>query len=250
MSGKAAADDIGIHQMSRISELLSPAECEAFHRKITHPEENVMKLIDKMSEENDNLFKVRQRRAIVSVDECRNVLIDWLKKEGDTMYWDRLSRALSQIGRSDVDREMGKNLNQDKTLEVKKYIEEYNKGSPKTHSSLVLTDEEIKINGNRGKRSNFLENWDELELIIEMKKHPPYPRNLTEGFRTVLWGVLLGFVGSTVLGGISLYFIVKIAERDCVEMMRRSSMLCRVKRRRKPTRQIVYSSDDETTYKG
>eukprot|EP00061_Rhincodon_typus_P017091 g45635.t1 len=147
-------------------------------------------------------------------------------------------------------KELRKNMNQDKTLEVNKNIEEYGKTLQQAYSSLIVTDDEINIRDrNRDKRNGFREiNWDELELIVEMEKLPPYPRKLTEGFRTVLWGVFFGFVGSTFLGAISLYFIIKITEKDYMEIMRRSNVLHRIKRRRKPVQRIVYSSDDENIH--
>ncbi|GCB70698.1 transmembrane and death domain protein 1 isoform X1 [Scyliorhinus torazame] len=236
--------------MTRIAELLTTVECEELHAKLTQPEKDIMKEFDEMLEGNDNLFKTRKRREITSINDCNNILIDWLKKEGDSMYWDRLSRALRQVGRDDVDKELRKNMNQDKTLEVNKNIVEYGKTLEHAHSSLIVTDDEIKIEeNNRDKRSEFLEiNWDELELIVEMEKLPPYPRELTEGFRTILWGVLFGFVGSTFLGAMSLYFIIKITEEDCTEIMRRSSVLHRIKRRSKPVQRMVYSSDDESSH--
>ncbi|XP_055511067.1 transmembrane and death domain protein 1-like isoform X1 [Leucoraja erinacea] len=243
-----AADDIGIHQMSRIADLLTSVECEALHTKLTHPEQNIMEEIDNMLEENDNLFKTRKRRELDEFRNCVDILIEWLRDDGDSMYWDRLSRALRQVGREDIDNEMRKNMNQDKTLEVYKNIEEYGKTLENAHSSLIVTDDEIKTkDSNRDKRSELLEiNWDELELIVEMEKLPPYPRKPTEGFKMVLWGVLFGFVGSTFLGAISLYFIVRITRKDCLEIMRRSKVLQRSKHRRRPLKQMVYSSDDES----
>ncbi|XP_078098088.1 si:ch211-226m16.3 protein [Mustelus asterias] len=236
--------------MNRIAELLTSVECEDLHSRLTQPEKDFMKEIDKMSEENDNLFKTRKRREIIGINDCNEILIKWLKEEGESMYWDRLSRALRQVGRDDVDKELRKNMNQDKTLEVNKNVVEFGKTLEHADSSLILTDNEIKIEEkDRDKRSDFLEiNWDELELIVEMEKLPPYPRKLTEGFRTVLWGVFFGFVGSTFLGAMSLYFIIKITEKDCMEIMRRSSVLHRIKRRRKPVRCLVYSSDDEGSH--
>uniref|UniRef100_UPI00398E7662 LOW QUALITY PROTEIN: transmembrane and death domain protein 1 n=1 Tax=Pristiophorus japonicus TaxID=55135 RepID=UPI00398E7662 len=121
-----AADDIGIHQMNRIAELLTSVECEAFHTKLTHPEKDIMKEIDQMLEEMTIYSRPGNAEiSVANVKECKEILIDWLREEGDSMYWDRLSRALRQIGRADVDAEMRKNMNQDKTLEVNKNIEEY-----------------------------------------------------------------------------------------------------------------------------
>ncbi|XP_069798423.1 transmembrane and death domain protein 1 isoform X3 [Narcine bancroftii] len=202
-----AADDIGIHQMSRIADLLTSVECDTLHTQLTHPEKDAMEEIHNMLEENDNLFKTRKRREI----------------------------------------KLRKNMNQDKTLEVNKNVEEYGKTLEHAHSSLVVTDDEIKFkDGNRGKRSEDLEiNWDELELIVEKEKLPPYPKKLTEGLRTVLWGVMFGFVGSILLGTISLYFIIRITEKDCLAITHRSSPPRHIARRGKPVKHIVYSSDDE-----
>ncbi|XP_069798417.1 transmembrane and death domain protein 1 isoform X2 [Narcine bancroftii] len=233
--------------MSRIADLLTSVECDTLHTQLTHPEKDAMEEIHNMLEENDNLFKTRKRREITDVKDCRELLINWLRKDGDSMYWDRLSRALRQVGREDIDKELRKNMNQDKTLEVNKNVEEYGKTLEHAHSSLVVTDDEIKFkDGNRGKRSEDLEiNWDELELIVEKEKLPPYPKKLTEGLRTVLWGVMFGFVGSILLGTISLYFIIRITEKDCLAITHRSSPPRHIARRGKPVKHIVYSSDDE-----
>ncbi|XP_072887043.1 transmembrane and death domain protein 1 [Hemitrygon akajei] len=234
--------------MSRIADLLTSVECEALYTKLTNPEKDITEELNNMLEENDNLFKTRKRREITDFEDCKGILLSWLRVDGDSMYWDRLSRALRQVGREDVDKEMRKNMNQDKTLEVNKNIEQYGKTLKHAHSSLIVTDDEIKVKDqNREKRSEALKiNWDELELIVEMEKLPPYPRKLTDGFKTVLWGVFFGCFSSTILGAITMYFIIKITERDCMEIMRRSSVLQRIRHRRKQVKHEVYSSDDES----
>ena len=34
--------------------------------------------------------------------ECRTALTDWLLRNGEQIYYDRLSRGLQRIGRSDI----------------------------------------------------------------------------------------------------------------------------------------------------
>ncbi|XP_025033376.1 uncharacterized protein C12orf81-like, partial [Python bivittatus] len=76
-------------------------------------------------------------RDIISTAQCQETLQRWLETEGDSMYWDRLSRALQLIGRPDVSLELGKNLNQDKNLEIKRNVEEYHQTVQRLTSSLL-----------------------------------------------------------------------------------------------------------------
>lgn len=57
------AHDIGIHQLERLVELLTPQECENLLRTLSHPEENIFEHIDKLSPENNQLHtKSRAKR--------------------------------------------------------------------------------------------------------------------------------------------------------------------------------------------
>nr|XP_020640204.1 uncharacterized protein LOC110074406 [Pogona vitticeps] len=212
------ADDISSHMMGRISELLSPEECQAFYAKLLGPEENVREELDRLSEKR-NPIRARRRRDIISVEQCKETLTHWLQAEGDTMYWDRLSRSLQAIGRPDVSVELGKNLNQDKNLEMKKNVEGYHKTVKHLTSSLLLEENEMDMSGKeersrqgrlRREGGDFKSkiksgDWDELEPITEKKPLPPYGRGLFEWFTPVAAGVIGGFLTSFILGGLALY---------------------------------------------
>ncbi|XP_062977526.1 transmembrane and death domain protein 1 [Elgaria multicarinata webbii] len=212
------ADDVGSHMMVRISELLTPEECQAFHAKLLSPEENVKEELERLSAKK-NPIPIRSRRdiTIISTEECRGTLLSWLETEGDTMYWDRLSRALQAIGRSDISMELGKNLNQDKTLEIKKNVEGYHKTVKHLTSSLLLEengmsgDEErsgegrLRREGKGSKTKLEPGEWDDLELIVERKPLPPYNRSLFEWVTPVATGIISGFLTSFVLAALALY---------------------------------------------
>lgn len=53
--GCIVAHDIGVHQLERIVELLTPQECEDLLRTLSRPEENIFQHIDKLSPENNQL---------------------------------------------------------------------------------------------------------------------------------------------------------------------------------------------------
>ncbi|XP_061469339.1 transmembrane and death domain protein 1 [Rhineura floridana] len=208
------ADDIGSHMMGRISELLSSEECQAFYVKLLSPEENVREELERLSAEK-NPIRTRRRRDITSTEQCKETLNRWLDAEGDTMYWDRLSRALQAIGRSDVSIELGKNLNQDKNLEMKKNVEEYHKTVKHLTSSLLLDENEgsedrsgqgrLRREGERSGAKFELGEWDDFELIIERKPLPPYNRSLFGWVTPVTTGVIGGFLTSFILVALALY---------------------------------------------
>ncbi|XP_005987725.1 transmembrane and death domain protein 1-like isoform X1 [Latimeria chalumnae] len=239
------ADVIGKHMMSRIVDLLSPPECDKFHRKLILPEMDIFKHLEQLSEENNNLKK-RQRREIKSTEECRSTLLKLLKTEGNTLYWDRISRAFRQIGRPDLASELGKNLNQDKNLELIKNVEGYHASLKKLQSSFLVQDEE-KYEGSLRKQRDLQDiNWDELELIIERETLPPYSRKISDGLKPLLYGILLGFLGSTVAGSIIVYFTIWITEKDFGEIMQRTCVIKgRRRKRQKQIRTEKCSSDDE-----
>ncbi|XP_070592115.1 transmembrane and death domain protein 1 [Erythrolamprus reginae] len=211
------ADDIGTHMMARISELLSPEECQAFHLNLLGPEENVKDELERLSEKNNPIGRQRRRRKrrdILTTSQCKETLQQWLEAEGDTMYWDRLSRALQLIGRTDVSLELGKNLNQDKNLELKKNVEEYHETVKHLTSSLLLDEGPQGSMQGRPRRQGQgselppppeQEEWEELELIIERKKLPPYNRSLFEWATPLATGVLSGFLTSFILVALALY---------------------------------------------
>nr|XP_028566394.1 uncharacterized protein C12orf81-like [Podarcis muralis] len=213
------ADDIGSHMMGRISELLSPEECQAFYAKLIGPEENVNEELQRLSAERN---PIRRRREIATTEACKATLNGWLETEGDAMYWDRLSRALQAVGRPDVSLELGKNLNQDKSLEIKKNVEGYHKTVQRLTSSLLL--EENEMGGSEGPGGRLrregsqaqLEegDWDKLELIIERRPLPPYNRSIFQWVTPLVTGVVGGFLTSFVVVALAVYSFFWILKQE------------------------------------
>ncbi|CAM2109475.1 unnamed protein product [Caretta caretta] len=228
-----AADDIGVHMMGRISELLSPEECREFYTQITGPEENTEEALERLSEAK-NPLRSRRRRDIVRAEPCRDVLTGWLGAEGDSVPWDRLSRALRRIGRPDISQELGKNLNQDKNLELKRNVEEYRKGVEHLAASLLLEEDEkhgetnqhsrARRTGGKSRRGSRLmqEGWGALDLLIERKPLPPYNRSLFEWINPVASGFIGGFLTSFVLMALAIYSFLWTLSRDSMEISHHS----------------------------
>ncbi|XP_063304827.1 transmembrane and death domain protein 1-like [Pelobates fuscus] len=185
-----AADDIGPHMVIRIAELLSPEECQDFISRINRPEDDLVKKVSNLSP------KRRRRREIVTKEQCLATLQKWFDEKGESVYWDRISTILYQVGRPDVSKELGRNLNQDKILEIEKNADEYKQKM--LDSSLLLPNEEFsEIDARQRDVFNFEDmDWD---LIIERKPRPPYQRALTEWCWYMLYGVIIGFLGGAVM---------------------------------------------------
>ncbi|XP_044141641.1 transmembrane and death domain protein 1 [Bufo gargarizans] len=182
------ADDIGPHTIMRISELLTPFECEQFYIRITGPDKGYHKLLRDL--ELDNEPKERKRRDIVTTKDCTKTLKNWVETQGDTVYWDRVSSALYRIGR----------------LDIAKSVDELNKISQKLKSSLIIYEDENYGENTRQVRDlNSIrdEDWD---LIVERQQLPPYNRHLNEWCWSMVYGVILGFFAAPLFAG--LIFLV------------------------------------------
>ncbi|XP_028309640.1 transmembrane and death domain protein 1 isoform X2 [Gouania willdenowi] len=147
------SEDIGVHQLERLVELLTSTECEKLLSALSQPEEDIFKRLERLSAEKNTLdVKVyRTKRDVSSATDrkkkrCRDDLTNWLLKNGVKIYYDRLSRALYHIGRTDVAIELGKNINQQKALNLKRYVEDY----VKYVDSLKAPS--IKLNNNKSRR--------------------------------------------------------------------------------------------------
>nr|XP_055045188.1 transmembrane and death domain protein 1-like isoform X3 [Misgurnus anguillicaudatus] len=119
------AEDIGPHQLERLVGLLTARECEELISVLSHVEENVFQRLDRLSPERNQLQLETRRRRNTNQEPCRSALKDWLQTHGRQIYYDRLSRALQQIGRTDIAIEVGKNINQDKILAMQRYVDGY-----------------------------------------------------------------------------------------------------------------------------
>ncbi|XP_024149763.1 transmembrane and death domain protein 1 isoform X1 [Oryzias melastigma] len=126
------AEDISVHQLERLVELLTFKECEDLLVALSNPEENIFQHLHLLSPENNPLgLQPRAKRDTSSAaddeTQCRTALTGWIVENGERTYYDRLSRALQHIGRTDIAIEVGKNINQDKALSLKRYVEDYHK---------------------------------------------------------------------------------------------------------------------------
>ncbi|KAJ8378040.1 hypothetical protein AAFF_G00249110 [Aldrovandia affinis] len=130
------AEDLGVHQLGRLVELLTPRECEKLLFTLSHPEDSIFQDLERLSPETNDLgLPTRVRRDTESRTQCKTALTEWLVNHGEQMYYDRLSRALQRIGRTDIAIEVGKNINQDKALSLQRYVDDYHRrvatmGSP------------------------------------------------------------------------------------------------------------------------
>ncbi|KTF82230.1 hypothetical protein cypCar_00006263 [Cyprinus carpio] len=102
LADDTVAEDIGPHQLERLVELLTAHECEELISAISQPEESIFKHLDRLSAERNQLLHSRRRRNTEQKDPCHSALKDWLQIHGKQIYYDRLSRALQQIGRTDI----------------------------------------------------------------------------------------------------------------------------------------------------
>ncbi|XP_075706780.1 transmembrane and death domain protein 1 [Rhinoderma darwinii] len=198
------ADDIGPHMIMRISELLTPFECQHFYIIISGPDKDYEKLTKDLSPDEEP--KERKRRDIVSMEDCMKTLKNWVETKGDTVYWDRVFSTLYKVGRVDVAIELAKNLNQDKTMEMKKSMDQLKESSQNLKSPLIVYEDEPygeNVRQVRDLSSIRDEDWD---LIVERKQLPPYNRHLNEWCLSMVCGVIFGFFAAPIFAG--LIFLV------------------------------------------
>ncbi|XP_064862128.1 transmembrane and death domain protein 1-like [Oncorhynchus nerka] len=229
------AEDMGVHQLGRLVELLTSRECEDLLSALSHPEDNIFQQLDHLSLENNQLdLQKRVKRdtgtAANSEAQCRTALTDWLLKHGEQTYYDRLSRALQHIGRTDIAIEVGKNINQDKTLSMKKYVEEYHQRVNSIESPLVQSEtEEHHVDPKPQARHVKELIWSDLELVVERAPVQQYQRRLLDGAWPLVYGVLLGFAGTFLMGVPVLLFLLYISRGD------QRKLLCRSYKTRGPS---------------
>ncbi|XP_027867104.1 transmembrane and death domain protein 1 isoform X1 [Xiphophorus couchianus] len=193
------AADIGVHQVERLVEMLTSRECEKLLVALSRPAEDIFQRIERLSPENNRLnsrLRAKRDASLAAADEksqCRTSLSNWLLKFGEKIYYDRLSRALQHIGRTDIALEVGKNINQDKILNLKRYVEDYQK-----HAN-SLTDLPAKPDqhghSQEGRRIKIEDvSWRDLDLIMKRAPVPVYPRGILDVALPVLYGILLSLV--------------------------------------------------------
>ncbi|XP_076598175.1 transmembrane and death domain protein 1 [Chaetodon auriga] len=214
------AEDISVHQLQRLVELLTSKECEDLLFALSHPEENIFQHLERLSLEKNQLdLKPRAKRdtsaAADSEAQCRTALTDWLLRYGEQTYYDRLSRALQHIGRADIAIEVGKNINQDKILSLKRYVEDYHKYVSSLNLPPVQSDaKDHQHEGQRVRKRKVRDlTWRDLDLIVERAPVPPYQKGPLDVALPLLYGILLGF-GGTLLVGVSILLVVVRVSRS------------------------------------
>ncbi|XP_056370995.1 transmembrane and death domain protein 1 [Oenanthe melanoleuca] len=186
------AASVGRHTMGRIAELLGSSECRQLQAELESPEEE-LELPEPPQPEG--IVPGRRRRDSRGQRGCSEALRFWLVTAGEVTTWDRLVRALRHIGRSDIAGELGKNLNQDRSLELRRNVERY--GSSVQH----LSSRQLQPAGPRARRAPL-----PGEMLFE--RHPPsqYSRGLLGWLRPVALGVLGAFLTSVLLTGTLMYW--------------------------------------------
>ncbi|XP_063745657.1 transmembrane and death domain protein 1-like [Eleginops maclovinus] len=215
------AEDIGVHQLQRLVEMLTSTECDDLLFTLSHPEENIFQHLERLAPENNQLdLKPRAKRdASSSQDreaECRAALTDWLLRYGEQTYYDRLSRALQHIGRTDIAIEVGKNINQDKALSLKRFVEDYHKYVQSLNPPQEQSDATgPKKNGQRVRKRKVRDlTWGDLDLIVQRAPVSAYQKGPLDVALPLLYGILLGFGGTFVVGVTVLLIILHISRRS------------------------------------
>ncbi|XP_035238116.1 transmembrane and death domain protein 1-like [Anguilla anguilla] len=205
------AEDLGVHQLGRLVELLTPRECENLLSALSHPEDSVFRQLERLAPGSNDLgLPPRVRR----------------------------------------DTEIGKNINQDKALSLQKYVEDYHRRVDTMGSPLVQPEmETIQLASQQAMRQVRDLTWRDLELVVERQQRPPYNRRLVDGVLPLVYGILLGFVGALLVGVLVLLFALHLSRADGVlRLSCRSRAKARRQRRPSPGRFScdVTSSESDT----
>ncbi|XP_045685340.1 transmembrane and death domain protein 1 [Phyllostomus hastatus] len=227
-----ATDAMGPHTAVRLAELLTPEECSHFQSLLKAPEPDVEAELARLSE--DRLARAepeppgtrsgspgRRRREATGPeadpkevsDGCREGLAAWLAAEALTLPWDRVARALRRCGRPDVARELGKNLHQQATLQLRKFGQGYlQPGAPPAPAPAQPPGPAPAA---RSRRASVPEpNWDELELVLERLPQAPYERSPLGWAGPLALGLFTGFVGTLGAGALFILLTLWITGGD------------------------------------
>ncbi|XP_015241189.1 PREDICTED: uncharacterized protein LOC107091650 isoform X1 [Cyprinodon variegatus] len=217
--GLTVTEDIGVYQLERLVELLTSKECEDLLIALSRPEEDIFQHIDHLSPENNQLdLKLRAKRdtsAASTEDEkgqCRTALTDWMLEFGEKTYYDKLSRALQHVGRTDIALEVGKNINQDKALSLKRYVEDYEKHAKSLNSRFTNADANQEQRAHQRFRKIKIGDltWRDLDLIVRRAPVPPYPRGPLDVVLPIFYGLLLSSVSCAVV----LLIVMLVCQRS------------------------------------
>ncbi|KAK9515171.1 hypothetical protein VZT92_025838 [Zoarces viviparus] len=213
------AEDIGVHQLERLVEMMTSTECKDLLFALSSPEENIFQHIEHLSHEKNKLQPRVKRDASPAADseaQCRTALTDWLLKYGKQTYYDRLSRALQHIGRTDIAIEVGKNINQDQLLGLKLYVEDYHKLVNSSNFPPEQSDsEEREHKAQRARKRRVRDlTWRDLDLIVERAPVGLYQKGPLDVALPILYGILLGCGGTMLVGVAIISVIIHISRRN------------------------------------
>ncbi|XP_050186934.1 transmembrane and death domain protein 1 [Myiozetetes cayanensis] len=189
------AATVGRHTMGRIAELLSRSECLQLQAELNGPDRELEELELELEHLSERSSPAPPRRTRRGPRGCSEALRDWLVTAGEATTWDRLVRSLRQIGRSDIARELGKNLNQDRSLQLQRNVEGY------SQSVQHLSSVQLQPGGARGRRAPLTG-----DLLFERHRPPPYSRDPLGWVQPVVLGVLGAFLTSTLLTMTLMYY--------------------------------------------
>ncbi|XP_046896540.1 transmembrane and death domain protein 1-like [Hypomesus transpacificus] len=237
------AKDLGAHQLERLVELLTSQECEDLLSALSHPEEDIFQKLDHLSLENNQLdLQARVRRDTGTEPDkeapCRTSLTEWLQKHGKQTYYDRLARALQQIGRTDIAIEVGKNINQDKSLNMKRYVEDYHKRVNNLELPMVQTEDHPHVDQQAHARQVRDLRWSDLELLVERASVPPYQRRPLQGAWPLVYGLLAGFGGAFLISVPLLLFLLRISRGDLLSLSCSRGRSSSQRRHRQPSQRL------------
>ncbi|XP_039193231.1 uncharacterized protein LOC120305442 [Crotalus tigris] len=201
--------------LGSISELLSTQECHELCLLLAITQKEA-----ELSEERE-LIPSSQWQDISNMDQCKESLGHWLEMQKGFIDWDRLARALRQIGRPDVSRELKKSLNMNRSLEPKWNAEENQTGmAPKSH--LVIEKRAPVRRSRQGPiqkpRKAFLKekSWSWKTFFQKWLPSPLHRFTLQQYIGPATRLLLATFLAGLVLWLFSLYYIICWNLRQCL----------------------------------
>lgn len=193
--------------LDSISELLKPEECQELYIRIAAPQKDAQEPPEK------DLLPSTQWQEISSMAQCKESLNHWLEMEKGNVDWDRLARALRQIGRPDVSRELKKSLNKNRSLEPKWNVEENH-----TVETVKLAVPNQNKTLHRRRRHSPIQNhrkiipkelsWDVKTFFTQLFPAPWYKLSIQECIGPATRIILASFLTGLVLWLVSVYYVI------------------------------------------
>ncbi|KTF76246.1 hypothetical protein cypCar_00024608 [Cyprinus carpio] len=200
------AEDIGPHQLERLVKLLTAHECEELISAISQPEESIFQHLERLSAKSSN------KLILIYQAPCRSALKDWLQIHGMQIYYDKLCRALQQISRTDIAIEVGKNINQNRTLAMQTYVDGYHElvNQMATHLEKHESEYHEEVLQYSAKPVKGF-TWKDVDLVVKRQPVPPYQPHLLDRLWPVIYGLLLGLAGALLISVVVLLISIYVS---------------------------------------